>query len=126
MGSQAISDSSVAIKGASEKRRTTKERVTRDIEQLKETLRLRQEFLKILDTLPFKEGDIAYHKDKGNVVVTGIVPGSKYASPYELRPMTPDDKESVYYEAVGVEGSGLVREADLIPVTEMSKKIYGA
>lgn len=124
MDSQAIPD--VRVVGM-EKPLPIKDRIAKEIKDLEEVLKLRKEFLKIVDSLPFQEGDVAYHKKHGNVIITRVILGPKFASPYELSIKMPDVKSDyrAVYEVTGTSRQMVVPEDELMLPTEMSKKLYG-
>lgn len=70
------------------------------------------EMLSFIDTLEFKEGDVAFHKDHGNVIVSGLT----------LHEAVQDSQ----YVIVTKTGRKIaVATKDLLPISEATKVLYG-
>ena len=62
--------------------------------------------------LPFKMGDVAFHKDYGNVLITGIS-------------VHQDNFEESKYAIRSLNGDFRVNVKDLVPITEATKALFG-
>lgn len=75
----------------------------------------RLEQVKVLwNNLPFKEGDVAFHKEYGNILVKSIEYGT-----------TEDELEDIKYNVITChKGTVKVSFREVIPITETTKLLY--
>lgn len=74
-----------------------------------------KEIRQVWDSLPFKEGDVAFHPEHGNVIVRSIEYGSKDS-----------DFEDIKYVIVTSRAqTPRVSYKELVPITEATKVLYG-
>lgn len=97
-------------------------------EQIEQRLsRIKEEEAKLIDLkeklkdLQFKVGDVAFHKDYGNVLVRQVLMKDDYSLGRDFTGVEGD----FAYEIVTMEGPMVVPTSDLVPITEMTKALYG-
>lgn len=74
-----------------------------------------QEVKAVWDRLPFREGDVAFHKTYGNVLIKSIIYGEK-----------DEDLEKIDYRVFTLNnGVAQVSYKDLIPISETTSLLYG-
>jgi fructose-specific phosphotransferase system component IIB len=83
------------------------------IESLQKELTQYENLAEQIKEMKFKIGDVAYHKDYGNVVVKGVSIGN--------------DKDAIVcgYAIVCRKGEYTVEQNELLPINETTKVLYG-
>lgn len=68
----------------------------------------------IWDNLPFKEGDVAFHKEYGNVLIKSVIYGT-----------TEEELEDIKYSIITCkDGYKKASYNELIPISEATKVLY--
>lgn len=91
------------------------------IEELETRLGRLKEAKKELDGLEIKEGDAAFHKDFGNVIVRRFFVGDATA----VIAVKKEYEGKIMAETVGLHGSASVCADELVPITEATKVLFG-
>lgn len=73
-----------------------------------------KEIKHVFDTLPFKEGDVAFHPDYGNVIIKAIQYG-----PAE------SDFEDIKYNVVTLNGTVSKSYKEFVEISEATKVLFG-
>lgn len=94
-----------------------------NIKRLEEDLVKYKQLLEKIDTLKFKAGDVAFHKNYGNVLVREVIIKDNY-SMVIARDIQAVDGDFCY-EIVTLNGPVVVPVDELLPITEMNKVLYG-
>lgn len=82
------------------------------IEKLQKDLNRYDKTLEFIESLPFKEGDAAFHKDHGNVLIHGVSINENF--------------ENSTYSIVLRTGKRLqVKTDELMPISEATKVLFG-
>lgn len=86
--------------------------VSEQIKKLQNDLEKYDELVKFMDELPFKEGDAAFHKDHGNVLVSGVV-------------LNETVQNSTYSVVLKTGRKLQVKTDELMPISEATKVLFG-
>lgn len=89
-----------------------REELSKNIEQQQKQLEKYNDLLKFVDGLPFKEGDVAFHKDYGNVIINGIC-------------INETVENSTYSVVIKTGNKMHVPIKDLMPISDATKVLYG-
>lgn len=83
-------------------------------DQLNERIKRMEDIKAIYETLPFKEGDAAFHPELGNVIIRNIQYGSRE-----------DDFEDIKYVVVDIKAHCSTKSyKEFMPITETTKLLY--
>lgn len=110
LNSESFTRRETSVFTAEEMYQATKE-IDRRIEQLKKEREGYQRAIEFVNSLPFKDGDAAFHRTHGNVLVTGI--------------MLNENFENSSYSILLKTGKRLqVPLSEIVPITEATKILY--